>query len=239
MRSIGLIGGMSWESTILYYKIVNTVVRNRLGGLHSARCILWSFDFDEIVRLQREGDWQRATERMIDAAAALERAGADVAVICTNTMHKMFDAVSAAIGIPMIHIADPTAERIKSAGLSKIGLLATRFTMEDDFYVGRLIGRHGLNVLTPPATDRAVVHEIIFDELCRGIVRDESRTRLQSMIARMAEDGAEGIILGCTELCLLLGQEHSPLPIFDTTVIHAETAAEWALRTEPAPAMPG
>jgi aspartate racemase len=176
---------------------------------------------------------------MIEAASALERAGADVALICTNTMHKMFDAVADAIGIPMIHIADPTAERVKSAGISKIGLLATRFTMEDDFYVGRLTRRHGLKVLTPPAADRTVVHDVIFGELCRGVVRDESRTRLQSMIAQMANQGAEGIILGCTELCLLLGQEHSSLPIFDTTVIHAESAAEWALNAETAPAVSG
>lgn len=229
MKSIGLIGGMSWESSILYYKVINTVVREKLGGLHSARCVMWSFDFDEIVRLQREGDWKQATQRMIDAANALERAGADVALICTNTMHKMFEAVSAAIGIPMIHIADPTAERIKRSRFSKVGLLATRFTMEDDFYVGRLTGKHGLTVLTPPPADRAVVHEVIFGELCQGVVKDSSREKLQAMIAQMAGQGAECIILGCTELCLLIGQEHSELPVFDTTVIHAESAAEWSL----------
>ncbi len=229
MKTIGLIGGMSWESSIVYYRVINESMRDRLGGLHSARCVMYSFDFDEIVGLQREARWADATRRMVDAAQAVERAGAQLALICTNTMHKMFDDVQRSVGIPLIHIADPTAERVKAEGIRAVALLATRFTMEQDFYTGRLCGRHGLTVLTPPEAPRQAVHEIIFSELCRGIVRDESRARLQAMIGEMVGRGAQGVILGCTELGLLIGPEHCPVPLFDTTILHAEAAVCRAL----------
>ena len=230
MKTIGLVGGMSWESSLEYYRTVNERVRDRLGGLHSARCVMYSFDFDEIETLQQRGAWDQATRRMIDAARALERAGADFVVICTNTMHMMAADVEAAIGIPLLHIADATADRIKTQGLRTVGLLATRFTMEQDFYKGRLIEKHGLEVLVPPAEDRRVVHDVIYNELCRGQIRDESRQRFRQIIRCLADEGAAGVILGCTELGLLIKQADSPVPLFDTAVIHAEAAADFALR---------
>jgi aspartate racemase len=229
MRTIGLIGGMSWESSIVYYRIINEHVRERLGGLHSAKCVMWSFDFDEITTLQREGDWGRATQRMIDAARAIESAGADVAVICTNTMHKMADEVQQAIRIPLIHIADPTAQAVRAANIHTVGLLATRFTMEHEFYTGRLTHDHGLEALVPPPVARQLVHEIIFGELCRGIVRESSRQHLQVIIQQLVAAGAGAVILGCTELGLLLQQSDCPVPLFDTTVLHAQAAADFAL----------
>jgi aspartate racemase len=229
MKTIGLIGGMSWESSIVYYRIINQLVRERLGGLHSASCVMYSFDFDRIVRLQREGNWPEATQCMVDAAHAVERAGAEVIVICTNTMHKMFEQVQQASRVPLIHIADPTADRIRHAGLRTVGLLATQFTMEQDFYIGRLASAHKLEVLTPGQGERKSIHEIIFGELCRGVVRDDSRQQAREMIQGLARRGAEGVILGCTELGLLIDQADSELPLFDTTLIHAESAAEWAL----------
>jgi len=231
MKTIGLIGGMSWESSLEYYRSVNERVRDRLGGLHSARCVMYSFDFDEIETLQHRGAWDEATRRMIDAARTLERAGADFVVICTNTMHMMAADVEAAIGIPLLHIADATADTIKAQGLRTIGLLATRFTMEQDFYKGRLIEKHGLEVLVPPAEDRRVVHDVIYNELCRGRIRDESRQRFQQLIRRLADEGATGVILGCTEIGLLIKQADSPVPLFDTAVIHAEAAADFALQS--------
>ena len=230
MKTIGLIGGMSWESSLEYYRTVNERVRDRLGGLHSARCVMYSFDFDEIESLQHRGAWDEATRRMIDAARALERAGADFVVICTNTMHMMAADVEAAIGIPLLHIADATAGRIKAQGLRTVGLLATRFTMEQDFYKGRLIEKHGLEVLVPPAEDRQLVHDVIYNELCRGQIRDESRQCFQQLIRRLADEGAAGVILGCTEIGLLIKQADSPVPLFDTAVIHAEAAADFALQ---------
>jgi aspartate racemase len=227
---IGLLGGMSWESSAQYYRLINEGVRARLGGLHSARCLMWSFDFAEIEALQHAGRWAEATEAMIAAARRLERGGADVLVICTNTMHRMADEVQAAVKTPLLHIADPTAERIRAAGFQRVGLLATAFTMEQDFYRGRLATRHGLDVLTPDAADRAVVHRIIYEELVQGQVLEASRQAYREVIARLVERGAEAVILGCTEIMLLVGPKDSAVPLFDTTAIHAEAAVERALR---------
>ncbi|WP_432287448.1 aspartate/glutamate racemase family protein [Aminobacter sp. BA135] len=228
-KVIGLIGGLSWESSAEYYRIINEQVRARLGGLHSARMLMWSFDFAEIEALQSSGRWQEATLEMIDAARRLERGGADFVVICSNTMHRMASEVQAAIGIPLLHIADPTAERIRAAGLGRVGLLGTAFTMEQDFYKGRLAGLHGLEVLVPEAEDRAVVHRIIYDELVQGRVEARSRQVYREVIARLVERGAEAVILGCTEIMLLVGPEDSAVPLFDTTGIHAEAMVERAL----------
>ena len=226
---IGLIGGMSWESSAEYYRIVNQAVRARLGGVHSARVLLWSFDFGEVEALQHAGRWDEATALMVDAAQRLERGGADFVLICTNTMHRMADAVQAAIGIPLLHIADPTAERIKAAGLSRVGLLGTAFTMEQAFYKGRLRDRFGLDVLVPGEADRALVHRVIYDELVQGKVEPASRDAYRDVIARLVERGAEAVILGCTEIMLLIHPEDSPVPLFDTTTIHAAAAVEQAL----------
>jgi aspartate racemase len=229
MKTIGLIGGMSWESTVEYYRIINQAVHERLGELHSAQCILWSFDFHEIEILQHRGDWAAATRRMVDAAQAVEHAGADFLVICTNTMHKMADDVQAAVAIPLLHIADATADAIHAADLGKVGLLATGFTMEQDFYKGRLIEKHGLEVLIPSQAERKVVHDVIYDELCNGRINDESRRQFKAIIRRLADEGAQGIILGCTEIGLLVSQDDSPVPLFDTTLIHATAAVDFAL----------
>ncbi len=229
MKTIGLVGGMSWESTVAYYRIINEAVRERLGGLHSAQCVLWSFDFHEIEALQHGGDWEAATRRMIGAGRAVERAGADFVVICTNTMHRMAEDVQAAVKIPLLHIGDATAEAIRGAGLSRVGLLATRFTMEEDFYRGRLIDKHGLDILIPDEAEREIVHEVIYNELCRGRINGESRQRFRAMVRRLADAGAEGVILGCTEIGLLVRPEDSPVPLFDTTRIHAQAAVDWAL----------
>ena len=229
MKTIGLIGGMSWESTVPYYRQINQAVKQRLGGLHSAKIILYSVDFHEIERLQHAGDWDAAGARMADAAQALERAGADFLVLCTNTMHKVAAAIEAAAAIPLFHIADPTADEIKQAGLSKIGLLGTRFTMEQAFYKDRLQERHGLQILTPGPEDREVVHRIIYDELCLGQVTEASRAEYRRVIASLVAQGAQAIILGCTEISLLIGAADSPVPLFDTTSIHARKAADWAL----------
>ncbi len=229
MKTIGMIGGMSWESSLEYYRILNQTVHARLGGLHSARCILTSVDFAEIEVLQREGRWDESGQRMAAAAASLERAGADVVILCTNTMHKLVDDIQAAIQIPFLHIADATAERVKAAGIQRIGLLGTRFTMEEDFYRGRLEQRHQLAVLTPPPTQRETVHRVIYDELCLGQIREESRAAYREIIADLAAAGAQGILLGCTEIELLVRPEDSPLPLFPTTRIHAEAAVDWAL----------
>jgi aspartate racemase len=219
---------MSWESTLPYYRCVNERVRERLGGLHSAKLVLYSVDFAEIERLQHVGDWDTAGRVLADAAQALERAGADALVLCTNTMHRVLDVVEPAIRMPVIHIADATARRIREAGLSKVGLLATRFTMEQDFYRGRL-ERNGLDVLVPNADERAEIHRIIYDELCLGVIRDESRETYRTIMASLVARGAEGIILGCTEIGLLVGASGTRVPVFDTTRIHAEAAVDWAL----------
>jgi len=227
--TIGLLGGMSWESTVPYYRTVNAVVKARLGGLHSAKVVLVSVDFAEVELLQHAGAWDAAGELLAGAARSLEAAGADFVVVCTNTMHKVADAIQAAVGIPLLHIADPTAAAIRSAGIDTIGLLGTRFTMEQDFYVGRLEGRHGLTVLTPPAGDREVVHRVIYDELVLGRILEPSRAAFRRVIADLVARGARGVILGCTEISLLIGPDDASVPLFDTTVIHATAAAEWAV----------
>ena len=229
MRTIGLIGGMSWESSAEYYRIINQGVRDRLGPTASASCLLWSFNFAEIEALQHKGDWDGLTARMTEAARTLEAGGAELLLICTNTMHRTAPAIEAAVTIPLVHIADPTAERIKAAGLRTVGLLGTAFTMEQDFYKGRLAERHGLDVVIPDAADRAEVHRIIYEELVAGRILDTSRDRYRAVIRRLVEAGAEAIILGCTEIMLLIGAQDSPMPVFDTTALHAQAAIERAL----------
>ena len=230
--TIGLIGGMSWESSAEYYRIINQEMNRRLGGVHSAQCLMYSLDFEEIKRLQHEGDWDRLATEMKAAAVRLERGGADFIVLCTNTMHRLADAISASVSIPLLHIADPTAGRIKAAGLERIGLLGTAFTMEQDFYKGRLHEHHGLEVIVPDEDDRRIVHEVIYKELVLGHVRPESRQAYRAIIARLVERGAQGIILGCTEIMLLVSDEDSAVPLFDTTTIHAVAAVDEALNAD-------
>jgi aspartate racemase len=229
MKTIGLLGGMSWESTLPYYRLINEFVKERLGGLHSARLILYSVDFHEIQLLQKSGDWPAAGQLLGAAARSLELAGADCVVVCTNTMHKVAPAIEAAVRIPLLHIADPTAEVIKAAGYTVVGLLGTRFTMEQDFYRDRLTSGHGLTVLTPSSADRDLVHRIIFDELCVGKLVPESRDAFRRIVATLSAQGAQAVILGCTEISLLISQSHTAVPLFDTTAIHALHAAAWAL----------
>lgn len=229
MKTIGLLGGMSWESSAEYYRFINEAARDRLGGLHSAESVMFSFDFAEIEALQRDGRWDEAAERLAGAARGLEGSGAEILVLCTNTMHRLADAVERAIEIPLLHIADPTAERIRADGIATVGLLGTRYTMEGDFYRGRLEDRHGLRVLTPSAGDRDTVHRVIYEELVVGEVHDESRDLYRAIMGRLVADGAQAIIFGCTEIELLVGAEDSPVPVFDTTRIHAEAAVDLAL----------
>ena len=226
---IGLIGGMSWESSAQYYRLINEGVRDRLGGVASARTLMWSFDFARIEALQHDGDWDALAGQMVDAAKALQRGGADFLVLCTNTMHRCAWAIDAAVDIPLLHIADPTAAAIQAVGLTKVGLLGTAFTMEQDFYRGRLEETFGLEVLVPDADDRAAVHGIIYRELVAGQVLDASREVYRAVIRRLVGRGAQGIILGCTEIMLLIGQADSPVPVFDTTTLHAMAAVERAL----------
>lgn len=229
MKRIGLLGGMSWESSAEYYRLINETTRDRCGGLHSADCVLRSVDFAEIEQLQREGDWNRAGERLAREAAALEAVGAEMLVLCTNTMHKVADAISAAITIPFIHIADTTAHAVQAKGLSTVGLLGTAYTMEQDFYTGRLRDRHGITVLVPDDDDRQLIHTVIYDELCLGAVNEQSRSEYRRIMSDLADYGAEGILFGCTEIDLLVGPADSPVPVFDTTRLHAERAVELAL----------
>jgi aspartate racemase len=231
MKIIGLIGGMSWESTAVYYRLLNEEIRERLGGLHSAKCVLYSVDFAEIEQLQVTGRWDEAGEVLADAARSLEAAGAGLLLICTNTMHKVADQVMAAVDIPLLHLADATAAAVRTAGLRRVGLLGTAFTMEQDFYRDRLAAG-GLEVLVPDADDRAVVHRVIYEELCLGTVREESRAAYIDVIGRLVASGAEGIILGCTEIELLIGPEHSVVPVFATTRLHAEAAVTAALMAD-------
>jgi aspartate racemase len=226
---IGLIGGLSWESSAQYYRLINEAARERLGGLSSARCLMWSFDFGEIEALQAAGDWDGATAAMIDAARRLERGGADFLLICSNTMHRMAGEIAATTAVPLLHIADPTGEAIVAQGFKRVGLLGTAFTMEHDFYKGRLAERFGLEVLVPPAEDRAEVHRVIYEELVRGRVEDASRDAYRGVIARLIAAGAEAIILGCTEIMLLVGAGDSAVPLFDTTTLHAQAAVDRAL----------
>ncbi len=229
MKTIGLIGGMSWESTIPYYRIINETVKQQLGGLHSAKIVLYSVNFAEIERMQRAGDWHAAGKLLADAATRLEAAGADFIVLCTNTMHKVATAIENATTLPLLHIADATALAVNAAGYKTVGLLGTKFTMEQPFYRARLKEQHGLNVLVPNEAARQQVHQIIYNELCLGKVLAESKEQYRQIITELVAQGAEAIILGCTEISLLVSQQDSQAPLFDTTSIHAQSAAELAL----------
>lgn len=229
MKTIGLIGGMSWKSTVEYYRIINELTNERLGAHHSAKMILYSLDFEEVAALQYNGEWDKAAEIIADAAKKVERAGADLILICTNTMHKIADQVQSRLQIPLIHIIDATAEAIKRMKVNKVGLLGTKFTMEEDFYKDRLKGRHGIEIVIPDPEDRERINEIIYNELCLGIIRESSRNLLKTVINKLTKKGVEGVILGCTELPLIIEKKDSPVPIIDTTRIHAEKAVEMAL----------
>ncbi|EOR24539.1 aspartate racemase [Niallia nealsonii AAU1] len=231
MKTIGLIGGLSWESTTDYYRYINTLVKEKMGGLHSAKCLLYSFDFEEIVALQKAGHWEKATELMINAAKTLEAGGADVVLICTNTMHKMAKEVQASLSIPLLHIAEVTGNKAKEAGLKKVGLLGTMFTMEHVFYKETLLDQ-GIETIVPEKEERESVHHIIFDELCKGIILPESKKTYIRIIEKLIDQGAEGVILGCTEIPLLIKQEDSSIPLFDTTFLHAKAAVSFALTKE-------
>lgn len=235
MKTIGLLGGMSWESTVLYYQIINRAVAARLGGLHSAKLILYSVDFDEIEQLQRSDRWAEAGILLAEAAAALEEAGAEFLVLCANTMHRVAPEIEARVRIPLLHIVDPTGRALKAAGVSTVGLLGTRFTMEQEFYRARLESRFGLTVHVPDPSSRALVHRLIYDELCRGVISDESRTIFQRVVSELADIGAQAIILGCTEIGLLLQPADVAIPLFDTAILHAKTAASLALDGFPDP----
>jgi len=229
MKTIGLIGGMSWESSSVYYNIINETVKERLGGLNSAKCILYSVDFEEIASLQHKGAWEELTKLMINFAQQLERAGANFIVICTNTMHKMAEEVQGSINIPLLHIADATAERIKEQGLRKPGLLGTKFTMEEDFYKQRLKEKYNLDVMIPSDTDREIIDSVIYNELCLGIIKKSSKEKFKEIIRKLVSVGADGLILGCTEIPLLISQEDVEVPLFDTTTIHSKAAVAFAL----------
>ena len=229
VKVIGLLGGMSWESSALYYQLVNQEVRERLGGTHSAECVMWSFDFHRVEALQAADDWAGAADLLGTTAQRLERAGAELLVLCTNTMHEVADEIGAAITIPLIHIADATADAVRAAGIERVALLGTRYTMERDFYRGRLERRHGLNVVVPDEPDRSEIHHIIYDELVRGIVADRSRQRYEAIIDRLVDRGAEGVILGCTEIELLVDPADDRWRLFPTTKLHALAAVSAAL----------
>ena len=228
MKTIGLIGGMSWQSSIEYYRSINELVSEKLNKLHSAKCILYSFDFEEIAEMQKKAEWNKLAEVLSIAAKNLENAGAEVVLICTNTMHKVADAVADSINVPLLNIIDVTAERIKRKKLKKIGLLGTKFTMEDGFYTERL-NEKGLEVVLPDSEEKDFIHKVIFSELCKGIMREESKNRFVEIIEKLVSRGAEGIILGCTEIPLLVREGDVDVPLFDTTRIHAESAVEFAL----------
>ncbi|TQN28489.1 aspartate racemase [Haloactinospora alba] len=228
MRTIGMLGGMSWESTDYYYRQLNQGVRERLGGLHSARCIVYSVDFAEVARMQAEGEWERAGAYLAECAARLEAAGAECVILCTNTMHRVVGEVRGGVSVPVLHIADGTAGALRAAGVGTTALLGTRFTMEQDFYRDRL-REHGISVTVPEAGDRELVHRTIYEELCLGTVADSSREAFERIVADLARDGAEGVVLGCTEIGLLIGRENSPVPVFDTTLLHVRAALDWAL----------
>jgi aspartate racemase len=229
MKVIGLIGGMSWESSAVYYRIINEAARKRLGPRHSARSLMYTVDFHEVVTLQERADWESAAAMMVDAAQRLERGGADCVVLCANTMHKVASAIESAVGIPLIHIADATGRAITEQKLKQVGLIGTAFTMEQAFYKDRLAERFGLSVLVPDAPDRRIVHRVIYDELCQGTMRAESKAEYVRILHDLASRGAEGVILGCTEIPLLVGDADSPVPVFDTTSIHAMAAVDYAI----------
>ncbi len=224
-----MIGGMSWESSLEYYRIVNEYVKEKLGGFHSAPCILYSVDFAEVEDLQHRGDWAELTRSMADAARRLERAGADFVIICTNTMHKMADDVQKTVSVPLLHIVDVTADAIKASGQTRVGLLGTRFTMEQDFYKGRLKDKHGLEVLIPEAEERRLVHEILYSELCMGEIKERSKEKFKDVIHNLVDRGAQGVILGCTEIPLIVSQDDYAIPLYDTTMLHARAAVDFAL----------
>ena len=230
MKTIGLIGGMSWESSLEYYRIINEQVKEKLGGLHSAKSLRSSLDFDLNEKLPQQEKWDELTSIMIKATQDLEKGGADFVLICTNTMHKMAEDIQDNINIPLLHIADTTAERIKEKSLKKVGLLGTNFTMEKDFYKGRLTNKHGLEVIVPKKEDRQIIHQIIYQELCLGEIKSSSRDQYVKILNKLVDSGAEAVILGCTEIPLLVHQEDVNIPLFDTTNIHAETAVEYALK---------
>jgi len=230
MKTIGLVGGMSWESTLEYYRVINQYTKERLGGFHSAKIVLYSVDFAEVESQQHEGRWDDLTRLMTDAAQRVERGGAELLLICTNTMHKMADEVQKGIRIPILHIVDATAAAIKSRSMKKVGLLGTRFTMEQDFYKQRLIRNHGLEVLIPEEKEREDIHRILYNELCLGEIREQSKGTFQKIIANLEARGAQGIILGCTEIPLLVSQADYRIPLFDTTTLHARAAVDFALR---------
>lgn len=228
MKVIGMIGGMSWESSLEYYRIINEVVKARLGGFHSAKCLMISVDFAEIEILQQQGKWAEAAQILARAAKSLEDGGADFVLLCTNTMHKVAAEIQANIHIPFLHIADATAEKVTEAGIDKVGLLGTRFTMEEDFYRTRLTERYRLQVIIPDPDEREIVHRVIYDELVKGIIRPESKAQYMGIIERLVSEGAEGVILGCTEIGLLVKEGDCTVPVFDTTRIHAEAAVGYA-----------
>lgn len=230
MKTIGMIGGMSWESSLEYYRIMNQAVKEKLGGFHSAPCILYSVDFDDVEKLQHQGDWASLNRLMIEAAQRVKKAGADFLVICTNTMHKMADEVQEAIQIPLLHIADVTAKAVRANGQSRVGLLGTKFTMEQDFYKGRLHEIHGIDVLIPEDKERQVIHDILYNELCLGEIKELSKGKFQSIIQNLVKRGAEGVILGCTEIPLIVSQEDFEIPLYDTTALHARAAVDFALQ---------
>lgn len=232
MKTIGLIGGMSWESSVLYYQTINQKIKEKLGKLHSAKSIMYSVDFEEIKTLQEQGKWDEATEIMIDCAQKLELAGAEFIIICTNTMHKMAKEVEDAVSIPLLHIADATANEIIKDGIKKVALLGTAFTMEQQFYKGRLSEKFGLDVIIPNESERKIIHDIVYEELCLGIINEQSRESYLKIINRLSEQGAEAIILGCTEITLLVSQENCTVPLYDTARIHAECAVDFSLSEE-------
>ena len=229
LKTIGLIGGMSWESTVTYYKIINETVKEKLGGLHSAKCILYSVDFQEIEECQANGNWEKSGEILGEAAYNLEKAGADFIVICTNTMHKVVNQIKEKISIPILHIAEMTAEKILEKGLKNIALLGTKYTMEQDFYKSKLIEK-GINVIIPDKNDIEIINEVIYDELCLGTINSDSKKKFLEIVDKLRSKGAEGIILGCTEIGLLINKTDTDVPLFDTAIIHAEQAAIYSIK---------
>src|SRR6056297_3332974 len=230
MKTIGLIGGMSWESSLEYYRIINQIVKEKLGESHSAKCIMYSVDFAEYEKLQHEGKWEELTEKMVDIGRRLEAAGSDLILICTNTMHKMAPQVQESIKVPLLHIADAAADEIKSRNMGKVGLLGTKFTMEQDFYKKRIKDNYGIDVIIPKQEERDIVHKVIYKELISGIINESSRKKFQKIIENLKERGAEGVILGCTEIPLLIKEKDSVIPVFDTTMLHARKAVNLALK---------
>ncbi|MBU2512402.1 aspartate/glutamate racemase family protein [bacterium] len=230
MKTIGLLGGMSWESTVSYYRIINETIKKRLGGLHSAKIVLYSVDFDEIEKLQHQGNWDATAKILTEAGKNIERGGADFLLICTNTMHKVAPQMEQELTIPILHIADATAEILKKSNKKTVGLLGTAFTMEQDFYKGRLEEQYGLKVIIPEKEDRQLVHQVIYNELCLGVLKEDSKKSYLSIVKKLQNQGAEAIILGCTEIALLIGEEKTEVPLLDTARIHAEKAVEYALK---------